>query len=178
MSKREFAIGALGFVAGAAVATVGTAVVSQTLPVELQNILKRIRITVNPPLDGPQPWIMYPMQDSQSMLYEVAIKDNHPWFKSMCVIGMEDRGLPYDGLGHGEVTFRIWWAKSPNIENYPGDMWFTEQWCGGAWDKTVEYLDVDTWRTVMKYKPIGAIPNAIIYLEIHPDGHIMNPPII
>ena len=172
MGKREFAIGAIGFVAGAAVASIGSATASQTLPVELQNILKRIRITVNPPSGGPQPWTMYPMEDSQSMLYEVATKVNHPWFKSMCVIGMEDRGLPYDGLGHGEVTFRLWWGKSPNVESYPGDMWFLEVWLGGAYPKVCEVFEPlkGTWTEVLSYAVAG---QWAVYKEIGPDGHIM-----
>lgn len=144
---------------------------SQSLPPDLATIISRIRVQVQP-TDGTPPYYVDLLKDSQSIILEVAVKDNHPWFKSMCIIGFEDRGLPYDGLGHGEGTFRIWWGKSPNFENYPGDMWFVEMWLGGGYPKSCDIFEPlkGTWTNVLNYAVGGQWAT---YKEIGPDGHIM-----
>jgi hypothetical protein len=163
----------LGFGVGAGIGAVlgyimGT---SKTLTKELSTMVSRIRV-LDKPTDG-NPYYIYLLKDDQSKILEVSVNPKSDWFSSMCQIGLEDRGLPYDSQGHGEGTFRIWWAKSPNAENYQGYWWAVEIWLGGAYPKACEIFEPtkNTWTNVLDYHPGGAWA---VYKEVHPDGHIMS----
>lgn len=143
------------------------------LSAQLLTIISRIRVLVKPA--GETPYMVNLLVDPQTILFETESSTTSDWFGSSCIIGMEDRGLPYDGLGHGECTFRIWWAKSPNTENYGGYWWAVEVWFGGAYSKSCEIFEPlkNTWTDVLDYAPGAAV--WAVYKEVHPDGHIMNP---
>ena len=142
---------------------------SESISPELAQAVKKNRILVKPP--NGEEFYVYPLQDEQSKLLDAQSAENHAWFKSMCQIGMEDRELPYDGLGYGKVTFRMWWGKSPNAENFTGDMWFMECLLGGSYEKVWEVQERNTWKPILNYSA-GSANSA--YVEMHPDGHIMN----
>jgi hypothetical protein len=165
-SLTGLAIGAaLGAGVGYAIGNMGP-----TVTPEIATLLSRMRVIVKPPGGTPSPYTVYFLQDPQTVILEaegpVSPTD---WFQGSAIIGLEDRGLPYDNRGHGEGTLRLWWGKSPNHWNFTGNMWFIEGWLGGAYPKELDLYNAKTgqWVDILDYAPGG---NWAIYKEVLPDG--------
>jgi hypothetical protein len=140
---------------------------TNNLSKELQTLCKNIKVLIK----GTSPYYVYLLADDQTKLFETEeSSDPNDWFGSSCIIGLEDRGLPYDNKGHGEGTFRIWYSKGQNAENNPNNMWFVEVWLGGVYPKSLYLLNTVTglWIDILDYAAGG---QWAIYKEVYPDGH-------